>query len=317
MSLAGHIIPSAAIDVATWVEDEEFARYPEGARAKTACFPPAGPLPQYIKSGRRYLFKRSRMAFPEQFWAEIAAYHIGSLLGVEVPPAYPAINSVSGHCAALIEWFYDDGKTLFVMGGQFMQKMIKDFDRNKGTQHNFHSIRVLFRAMQKGAMTGSNWQMAWGQTLLFDALCGNTDRHQDNWGMLLEVGDGAPKVRLSPCYDNGTSLGHELWEHSQGKNWDDKRWLRYVTEGTHHMKWALESLTREGHISGVQKFADLFPVLRDPMVAQLSAFDMAALRDILNRLTEIPMVVPLSTWRANLICRLVGLRRDLLLEVLS
>ncbi len=115
MSLATHIIPSEPIDVATWTEDEEFARYPEGARAKTACFPPAGPLPDYIKPRRRYLFKRSREAFPEQFWAEIAAYHIGGLLEVEVPPAYPAVNSSSGQCAALIEWFYEDGKTRFVM----------------------------------------------------------------------------------------------------------------------------------------------------------------------------------------------------------
>jgi len=317
VSLVTHIIPSEPLDVTTWTEDEEFARYPEGARAKTAYFPPAGPLPDYIKPGRRYLFKRSRKAFPEQFWAEIAAYHIGSLLGVEVPPAYPAVNNSSRQCAALIEWFYEDGKTRFVMGGDFMQKMLEGFDRDKGSQHNFHSIRVLFRTIHRQGWMEADWQLAWARTLLFDALCGNTDRHQDNWGALFDVTDDGPRVRLSPCYDNGTSLGHELSEHIQGKNWDDARWLRYVSKGAHHMKWTLESPNREGHLSGVQKLADLFPLARDAMMARLLAFDMVALRETLSRLAGIPMTVPFSPWRANLIYRLVELRRDLLLKALQ
>jgi hypothetical protein len=315
--LATRIIPQAPIDVAGWTVDEEFASYPEGARAKTACFPPAEPLPDYIKPGRRYLFKRSREAFPEQFWAEIAAYHIGGLLGIEVPPAYPAINSSSGQCAALIEWFYEDGKTRFVLGGDFMQKMHPGFDRDRGSQHNFHSIRILFRTIHRHGWMESDWQTAWGHMLLLDALCGNTDRHQDNWGVLFDFTDEGLRVRLSPCYDNGTSLGHELSEHIQGTNWDDARWLRYVNRGAHHMKWTLESPHREGHLSGVKKFVDLFPLLRDLILSRLSAFDMAELRDALNRLAEIPMTVPLSPWRANLIHRLVELRRDLLLRVLQ
>lgn len=317
MSPGTHIISLEPIDVASWTEDEEFARYPEGARAKTALFPPAGLLPHYIKPGRRYLFKRSRKAFPEQFWAEIAAYHIGSLLGVEVPPACPAVNSSSGQCAALIEWFYEDGKARFVMGGDFMQKMLEGFDREKGSQHNFHSIRVLFRALHQNGAMEPGWRMAWGQTLLFDALCGNTDRHQDNWGVLFDVTDGTLNGRLSPCYDNGTSLGYELWEHHQGRKWSIDRWHKYVTDGAHHMKWTLDSPNREKHISGVRRLANLLPPLRDLMTSRLSAFDLAALRDTLNRLAEIPMMVPLSPWRANLIYRLVELRRDLLLKALQ
>ena len=38
--------------------------------------------------------------------------------------------------------------------------------------------------------------------LIFDFLIGNTDRHQSNWALILENG----KLRLSPLYDNSSSL---------------------------------------------------------------------------------------------------------------
>lgn len=38
--------------------------------------------------------------------------------------------------------------------------------------------------------------------LIFDFLIGNTDRHQSNWGLIMEN----KKVRLSPLYDNSSSL---------------------------------------------------------------------------------------------------------------
>ncbi len=71
--LATRIIPQAPIDVAGWTVDEEFASYPEGARAKTACFPPAEPLPDYIKPGRRYL--RSRRITSGAYWESRCRRH--------------------------------------------------------------------------------------------------------------------------------------------------------------------------------------------------------------------------------------------------
>ncbi len=316
MSPATCIIPSDPIDVATWREDEEFARYPEGARAKTACFAPESLQLDFIMPGRRYLFKRSRQAYPEQFWAEIVAYCIGGLLGVEVPPAFPANNSVKGHCAALIEWFYVDGAALYVPGGSFMQKMIPGFDRERGTQHNFDSIRVLFRSFHQTNMMSEDWPDAWVSMLLFDALCGNTDRHQDNWGIVIDVEKRQPLARLSPAFDNGTSLGHELSEAHHGR-WTHADVVRYVLRGCHHMKWQLNDTKRLGHIEGVRKLADLLPEKAATMHGLLTTFDTGILRQNLEKLAALPLLVRLSTWRAALICELVETRRQLLIEALQ
>jgi hypothetical protein len=56
--------------------------------------------------------------------------------------------------------------------------------------------------------------MFWAKALTFDALIGNTDRHQDNWGIIITRQTEAPnkikKMRISPVFDNGTSMGHEI-----------------------------------------------------------------------------------------------------------
>lgn len=311
------VVPTEAIDVAGWNEDEEWARYPEGARAKSAYFPPDHDVPGYIKRDRRYLFKRSQKRYSEQFWAEIAAYHIGSLVGVEVPPAYPAINSSSGHCAALIEWFYVDGHARFVSGGQYMQKLIEGFDRKQGTQHNFRTIRALFRGLMRAGIVAADWPESWAKMVLFDALCGNTDRHPDNWGVVFPLGQNEQLAHLSPCYDNGTSLGHELWEIHQGLKWGQARWLKYVADGTHHMKWTIDDERRAGHMELVRRVAEQFAHLRPALLASLQGFDLEALRATLEALRGVRIDVPLTAWRADLIYKLVVLRRRQLLSILE
>lgn len=310
---------SEPIDVVAWLQDEEWTHYPEGTRTKSAYFPPAALAAHHdcIKKDRRYLFKLSDRRYPEQFWAEIAAYHIGCILGVDVPPAYPAINSATDTCAALIEWFYTDEEARFVSGGHYMQQLIPHFDSKHGQQHNFRDIRMLFRTFRYLRVIGRDWHASWVRMLLFDALCGNTDRHQDNWGLVFPRGEGGTEARLSPCYDNGTSLGYELWEEHQGKKWDDKRWLKYVSAGTHHMRWTRDAPCQLGHVQFIGKLATLFPDQRAAMLRSLESFDLGALRATLSRFCAIDSPAALTEWRADLMHKLVALRREHLLEELQ
>lgn len=310
---SGFLIPANPIDVATWPEDEQFAQYPEGARPKSAFFPPSDSCPPFINPRRRQLFKRSSSRYPDQFWTEVVAYHIGCLMEIEVPPAYPAVHSQADQCGSLIEWFYEDGSALFIMGGQFMQQVIPDFDRKRGRQHNFYSIQVLFRALQQGGHVPDDWLKAWVQTFLFDAICGNTDRHQDNWGLLAEPLKGGHTFRLSPCYDNGTSLGHELNERDHGE-WDENDLLTYTLKGRHHIKWTLGAKKGEKHCDLLKLLGDLPKApLMEAVKIHVENLSLDELRRSLDFLTSIEMPIPLTAWRADLIFNLVRLRRAKLL----
>lgn len=309
-------LPLHPIEVAGWREDEEWALYPEGARAKSAYFPPDGILPAFINPHRRYLLKRSAKRYPEQFWAEIVAYHVGCLLGVSVPPAYPAINSKTGQHGALIEWFYEDDAAHFIMGGQYMQQLIAGFDRDKGKQHNFHTVRVLFRAFHQSGLVGNGWADDWVRMLLFDALCGNTDRHQDNWGIVIDLTTTPARGRLSPCYDNGTSLGHELSEAHQG-HWDNAAMLRYIRRGTHHIRWMVDDAKQAGHIDLIARLGRAYPGMAGMMMFHLAAFDVGEIGNTLDRMMDIEMPVRLTKWRTGLMLEIITTRRELLLKALK
>ena len=52
---------------------------------------------------------------------------------------------------------------------------------------------------------------------MFDALIGNTDRHHENWGLIVGPGREGSEKRLAPTFDHASSLG---------RNESDQRMLR-------------------------------------------------------------------------------------------
>ena len=311
------ILQQEPIDVAAWLEDELYFNYPEGARSKKALFPPDAIDLPFIKQNRRYLYKRSVKRYPDQFWGEVVAYQVGGLLGVNVPPAFAAFDSNANDCGALIEWFYEDGKASFVPGGNYMQKLMPDYDRKKGTQHNFQSIQILSRAFSTTRLSVQDWPLYWGETFLFDALIGNTDRHQDNWGYLfVRSRKRRTKAELSPLFDNGTSLGHERFTDAV-EAWTDEDFSRYVARGTHHMRWSRDAPKKSGHFQMIQQMIAVYPVLRPVLLEKIRQFSTESLDEKLDALEQLPMPVPLTNARRRLYMRLIAERQKNIQSVLE
>lgn len=309
--------PTEPVDVARWRPDEEFAVYPEGARDKSLIYSPDPLDHAFLVPKHRYLFKHTNKRYPDQFWTEIIAYRIGCLLGVAVPPAFVAWDSDNGVCGALIEWFFDypgQPEERYVPGGDYMTRMIPGYERKKGDQHNVESIIALMKVLtQKGILT-SEWHTWWCDTFLFDALIGNTDRHQDNWGLLWTT-DG--EVRMAPVFDNGTSLGHEIFPHKMAGFADAKRLESYIRRGTHHVHWRIDDERRPQHADLVARLYERAPELRVHVKNRLDAFNIGAMRAIITDMTEFYIPVPLSPGRAEFICRLTEMRYQTLINALT
>lgn len=310
------VIQDGVVDVTNWLEDPEYFNYPEGAREKSALFPPE-PVPfDFIKPERRYLFKLSDPRYPEQFWAEVIAYVAGCLLGVEVPPAYIAIHQGRQVSGALIEWFFVDGEQVFVAGGNRLQRLVPEYDRKKGTDHSFQLVQRACLAEVKSGLQG-DWLLYWAQAFLFDALIGNTDRHQDNWGFLSWTDDAGNAVeRLAPLFDNGTSLGMERHlDHVRG--WDDNRCEAYLGKGCHHMKWQNNDIGRCRHFDLVAHVVNGNPRLRPVLKEALENFSLQEFERKVRELCKLTVLVPLTNERVSFTLKLVTLRHRRLCTILS
>jgi hypothetical protein len=300
---------SSSFDVTEWDVDAEFAIFPQGARAKEAVFSPANPEENCLVPSKRYLFKRSKLSYPDQFWGEVVAYRIGCVFGVEVPPAFASWNSSNNTCGALIEWFYNDGEELCILAGDFLTQTQKEFDRELGTNHNLRDNEKLLRTLSSKKLIRENeWRQWWVNALAFDALIGNTDRHQDNWAILFRTENSSVSfARLSPLFDNGTSLGHERFT-DRVRNWSEERLVRYINRGTHKVVWSLDEPELKGHFELLKRALDEWPETRPILAQNISRLNYEVLERSIEDLMYLSNPVPFSQERYEFICRILRIR---------
>lgn len=306
------------IDVSDWPTHEDFEGvYTEGTRAKRLLVCPSPAPHDFLIGGHRYLFKKSVARYPDQFWTEVMASRVGLLAGVPVPPAFAACDRNTGECAALIEWFYGYPGMLrrrFVRGGDFMVRLIPGYDIKRGEQHNFAAIRTIALNFTQSLSMG-DWESHWAKVFAFDALIGNVDRHQDNWGVLLEfTGEGPVRGYWAPAYDNGTSLGHNLFEPRLVAMTGSKDQLdRFLGNGVHHARWELGDPKRLSHGDFLVRLCQAHPDMKPAMLSCLR-FSDSALDEWLLPLTELEVAVPLSLVRVRFVIKMLSHRRDNLRE---
>lgn len=316
------------VDVTFWGEKEEFEPYPEGARVKTLVYAPTQPTFAFLKGSHQYLFKLSRDRCPEQFWNEIFAYRLGLEMGVSVPPAFVAYDDNTNQSAALIEWFLsltgsirEDSES----GGDLCQQMISNFDRDKGKQHNFETLsQICLNLQEKYPSFNFDWKTYWAKAFLFDALIGNTDRHQNNWAIIraweyseIERAYSIKAIRFSPVFDNGTSMGYEFTA-DKFKHFSDKRRIEvYVSKGRHHIKWGLDDIQSMQHSEMLIKFTAIYPETREIMLDCLNRVNLETFEKILHDLTKFDVSVKLTPERANFMLKLLAFRHQRLLNELA
>ena len=159
---------------------------------------------------------------------------------------------------------------------------------------------------------------------MFDALIGNTDRHQDNWGVVIthsHKNKNSPGiitgVRLSPAFDNGTSMGYELPEADFIICNDDKRLEKYAARGTHQLRWKLTDPKKANHSDLLLKLINSYPDTHEIMLECLRKVNSVVFEKILDQLVRIEVGVKLTEARAIFMLKLISYRHQRLLKILE
>lgn len=300
------------VHVGSWSRDEDNPVYPVGANPKRLLLCPAQPPDGELIAGHRYLFKTAKDWKVGQLWSEFLAFQLSAPTSLRVPRCFVAVDEKTGETGALVEFFYgypgDVPGLRFTHGSDITQSVITDRKRGRP-----HSVQYNVRLCRRYRVNDSeSW---WGQVLAFDALIGNTDRHPDNWGLLVRLG-ASPRYAMAPAFDNGTSLGYEIPEDrlpgAKDQNWFD----RYVARGKHHAGWSLRPNESFPHFEMCKKFLEAYPAAGAAM-RNVILCDESHIGKVLASCTAMDVRNGLSQKRADFLIKLLATRHRELERVLS
>lgn len=206
--------------------------------------------------------------YKDEFWSEIIAYQIGQTLNLNILRYDVALSN--GQIGCLSPSMIDIEKEQLVEVGRYMITYNPDFSPENNATRNEYTYDLLSQTLKHFQLI--QFKGAILQTLIFDALIGNSDRHQENWAfisdsfmpdedidiqpMIYRMSSKQPfiysedlinkefelrrrKIRsIAPIYDSGSSLGRELTEEKINKMLLDQQMLKaYIARGTSELHW--------------------------------------------------------------------------------
>lgn len=149
-------------------------------------------------TGQTGLFKFKKDVGTTDHVSECIAYEIAQLL--EIPCAKFELGMYHGREGSMSYNIIKNSNQILVEGIYFITLIYPEYNPEQfidiATKHRY-SIEMVKKATEKFVSIEGFLKM-----LVFDYLIGNSDRHQNNWAILIEDG----KLRWSPLYDNSSSL---------------------------------------------------------------------------------------------------------------
>ena len=325
-----------------------------------------------------YFFKNSYKSkegtyYRSEFWSEIIASELGEILELDVLKYDIAIDENTMGCIS--KSMLDPEKEQLLEGGKYLQALDNSFDyedRKQRKNYSFELIQLALEAYQLEEYYVSMYAM-----FIFDALIGNSDRHQENWAFIaqqdpirvqlvqaheilkenkskknlserkisffkgimdifkarrpkevedvlgkLKLVNVDQKLRFSPVYDNGSSLGRELEDEKILRMLENTTELQaYAFRGKSEIHWFREKL---------RHFTFLSKIFEDPIHGKIATKTAKQIVSKYNvekfskAVSEIDNLVPLvySEYllpkdRKDLIVKIVTLRVEKLKGLLS
>ena len=267
----GERFPVITIESHWVLEPEEM-----GSKRKFWYSPPGEQQP-------RWLFK-----YPQggtgQHWAEKIAAEIAGSIGI--PRAGVELAVFNGDRGSATKSFAHDGFEL-IHGNQILAAFVHDYDAQKRFRHSDHTIHNVLSAVDRvfeedAAKRKAKELMA--AYVVLDALIGNTDRHHENWGVLLRRKRDNWVGGLAPSFDHASSLGRELRDEYRERRLAEKQIGTYVERGRGAIYWSAGESHGPSPMELVRRSADSYPTIFLPALRGLDRVNEASIDDMLHRI---------------------------------
>lgn len=129
---------------------------------------------------KTYYFKKSIDKYPFEFWSEIIAYELGKQAGFDVLKYDVAIFHDEIGCVSQSMINNDEEELIEI--GKYLQAFDNTFSPEDRKLRNQYTFQLIDGALQIFKL--EHFIDKFLEVLVFDALIGNSDRHQENWAFI-------------------------------------------------------------------------------------------------------------------------------------
>lgn len=134
--------------------------------------------------GKFYYFKRSQIKpgkdYRFEFWSEVIAFELGSMLGFNILRYDVAVDGEVMGC--ICETMINSEEEELIEGVKYLQAFSPTYDPSAKDQQNRYSFQLILNSLENARLKKEIDNII--EIIVFDALIGNSDRHQENWAMI-------------------------------------------------------------------------------------------------------------------------------------
>lgn len=303
-------------DITNWNEKPWFQT--GGTRSKVIIENPENRKIYYFKTS----LKKEKIDYKYEFWSEIIASEVGTLLGFDLLRYDIAFNSKEIGCIS--ESMTQEGVNKLTEGVSYLTGYDTTYnpkDKNSKKQYTF---QLIFEAL--GFFQLSRFAENIIQIIIFDSIIGNSDRHQENWGIITAYNDIIATIEIakkekkgflekqlfsllaitskakrkdlenvvknlhlimpgnfSQIYDSGSCLGRELSDEKTEQMLMDKSLIdTYIRKGVSEIHWEGKKLN---HFDLIRKVNNVQPeMVRKTIQKVISNYNENKIQSIVNNI---------------------------------
>ena len=248
-----------------------------------------------------WLFKYPRSDTGEH-WAEKIAEEVASVLGVI--RAKVELAQFEGDRGSVTESFARGGRALY-HGNQMLERVVSGYEPRRRFRQSQHTLANIFEVMDR-AFARSETAIRAKRTIasytVLDALIGNTDRHHENWGLLLRRQDYSLRGFVALSFDHASSLGRELLDDRRDRFLEENRVGDYAEKGRGAIYWSEDERRGPSPLELVRRAARDYSNLFRPVLLKLAEIDESVFFKIVRRIPPDWMTSSAREFAVKLLC---------------
>lgn len=212
-----------------------------GTRSKQIAVHPET-YKDYFFKGSKVIAETNEIRYPTEFWSEIISSKIGQYFGFNMLDYNIGYNErdfqkIGCLSASMVE--HSNNK--LTEGKMYLMGLNANYSPNLKEHQVLYTFQFIMKALNKFQF--NNFSKNIIEIIIFDSIVGNSDRHQENWGIITNYNESIQRI------DKHIIQSQENWFKKQTYHLS-KWYLKFISKNLEKLKKIPKTiLSQQAHIA--------------------------------------------------------------------